>query len=360
MLISIIILTYNGLFYTKLCVKSIQQYTKEPYELIFVDNGSTDGTVEYLKTVKNAKIIENKINLGFAKGNNQGIFCAKGDYIVLLNNDVVVTDGWLTKMLTYFQYNEKVGLIGPRTNKISGIQQMQVEYDEEDLNAMQEFAKEYSLQNANTYGEVPRLVAFCLLVKKEVIDKIGGLDERFVLGNFEDDDFCLRAIEAGFKLLLANDVFVHHFKSKSFKENKINYHVNFMENRQRFLHKWQSANINLSFYGYSYSFPEIQNIMPADIKTLLDIGCSTGAFGTGLKKKQPVEVTGIEISPLFAQIAQINLDKVIVGDIEKLTLQNILKPDYFDCITCIDTIEHLNNPYKVIRDLNKYIKPNGS
>lgn len=357
MIVSIIILTYNGLYYTKLCVQSLQQYTNEPYELIFVDNGSTDGTLEYLKTIKDTKVIENKTNLGFAKGNNQGIACANGDYILFVNNDVVFTTDWLTKMSAHFQYDEKIGLLGPRTNKISGKQKTEVPYDEDDLNAMQEFAKEYSLKNANTNFEISRLVAFCLLVKKDVIDKIGNFDERFLLGNFEDDDLCLRAINAGFKLIVANDVFVHHFQSKSFKENKINYHVNFMQNRQRFLHKWKLS--NTTFYGYSYNFPEIKNIMPADVKTLLDVGCCTGAFGALLKKKQNIEITGIEISPVFAQVAQINLDRVIIGDVEKLNLQNILKPAYFDCITCIDILEHLNNPYKFIMDLSRYIKPNG-
>ena len=102
-LVSIIILTFNQLKYTKECVESIRKHTPEPHEIIFVDNGSTDGTGKWLKKLvknnSNYKLIENKKNLGFSKGCNQGIEASSGEYILLLNNDVVVTENWLAGML---------------------------------------------------------------------------------------------------------------------------------------------------------------------------------------------------------------------------------------------------------------------
>ena len=96
-LISIIMLTYNALGFTKKCIKSIFQNTKCSYEIIFVDNASSDGTVEYLNSLinnTNHKLIINKKNLGFSKGNNIGVKFATGKYIMLLNNDTLVPLGW--------------------------------------------------------------------------------------------------------------------------------------------------------------------------------------------------------------------------------------------------------------------------
>ena len=97
---SIVILTYNKLNYTKKCIESIRKYTcKESYEIIVVDNASTDGTIEWLKTQSDIITIFNKENLGFPKGCNQGIKIAKGDEVLLLNNDVIVTPKWLINLL---------------------------------------------------------------------------------------------------------------------------------------------------------------------------------------------------------------------------------------------------------------------
>ena len=127
-LISIVILTFNQLNFTKECVKSIQMHTLEPHEVIFVDNGSKDGTVSWLCELVRENphygLIENRENLGFAKGCNQGIEAATGKYLLLLNNDVVVTEGWLLGMLECLNRHPGIGIVGPMTNQISGIQKI--------------------------------------------------------------------------------------------------------------------------------------------------------------------------------------------------------------------------------------------
>ena len=111
-LTSIIIVTFNQLEYTRRCVESIQRLTDEPYELIFVDNGSSDGTVAYLKSLAGATVIENTDNRGFPAAVNQGIAAAKGSRILLLNNDTIVTTGWLRRMLAALDSDPKIGLVG--------------------------------------------------------------------------------------------------------------------------------------------------------------------------------------------------------------------------------------------------------
>jgi len=250
--VSIIILTHNQLEYTKKCIDSIFRYTKELFELIVVDNGSTDGTVEYLKKMKNSKfkvkdsdyckdikIIENKENRGFAMGNNQGMAIAKGDYVLLLNNDIVVTQGWLEKMLAKFKEDKKIGIVGPRTNYVVGPQLVpKVTYSDNDMKEMQKFAEKWSCEHAGKSFEMNRVIGFCMLISRGVVEKIGGLDARFGSGNFEDDDFCLRARIAGYKIVVADDVFIHHFGSRTFIGAKIDYHCSMESNWVKFKNKW--------------------------------------------------------------------------------------------------------------------------
>ncbi len=241
-LTSIIMLTFNQLDYTRKCLESIEKHTKARYELIIVDNGSTDGTVEFLKdyakTRANAELILNKENLGFARGNNQGIEKSKGDYIVLLNNDVVVTKGWLDKMVSYMEENPDIGMAGPVSNNVSGPQKVEDAPSGEDMDKIHAFARHISEENAGKVEDVLRLVGFCLLIRKEVIDLIGPLDENYGSGNFEDDDLCLRSSIAGFRHVILKDVFVHHFGSKTFEGNNIDYNSSLDKNREYFARKW--------------------------------------------------------------------------------------------------------------------------
>lgn len=238
---SIVIVTYNQLKFTKECIESIRMYTPEPHEIVFVDNGSSDGTVKWLRRiVKNNmkyKLVENRKNLGFPMGCNQGIKKASGEYILLLNNDVVVTKGWLSGMLECLNNGMDVGIVGPMTNNISGPQQVPIV----GYNSMQElngYAQEF--RKRNRFRRIPqrRIVGFCILFRRELVDKIGMLDESFESGNFEDDDFCLRAALAGYRNLIAADVFVHHYGSVSFVGNKIDYRSTMSANRKIMEEKW--------------------------------------------------------------------------------------------------------------------------
>ena len=221
-LVSIIVLTYNGLAYTKICINSILDYTAYPnFELIIVDNRSTDGTGEYLNELKlqndpRIKIILNEENVGFAAGNNIGIKNSGGDYVVLLNNDVYVTRGWLTSLIKNLERDPEMGMCGSVTNSIGNEARIPVDYS--NLYQVPLFSKEYVMKNINKIFPDPDVLAmFCVAIKREVIDKCGLLDEGYSLGMFEDDDYSARVRTAGYRLCIAEDSFVHHFGSASFK-----------------------------------------------------------------------------------------------------------------------------------------------
>jgi len=109
--VSLVIPVYNQVVHTMQCLESIQRLPDRPEEIIVVDNGSTDDTAEYLKSVR-VKVITNATNLGSAKAWNQGIQAGKGDVVGLLNNDIVVTAGWLTALLAFME-RTNVGIVSP-------------------------------------------------------------------------------------------------------------------------------------------------------------------------------------------------------------------------------------------------------
>lgn len=231
---SVIIVTYNQLEFTRQCVDSILLRTDAPTELIFVDNGSTDGTPDYLQSIPGARIILNSRNLGFAPAVNQGIRIASGRQILLLNNDCIVTTGWLDRLLEVLYDDPRNGLVGPVSNQVSGAQQIPVAYP--DLASLDGFAWDQRLHRQLI--ETDRLVGFCLLFRREVPERIGGLDEQFEIGCFEDDDFCRRAIAAGFRALIAPQAFVHHFGSATFRASGFDLGEILQKNGLRYENKW--------------------------------------------------------------------------------------------------------------------------
>jgi len=240
-LTTIIIPVLNNLALTKNCLISIRENTKTPYRVIVVDNGSTDGTRAWLKTQPDILHILNSGNLGFGPAVNQGIFCASTPSVVVLNNDTLVSPNWLTNMLAHFNADPTRGLVGPMSNFVSGPQLINAN-NLNSLDSVNHFADSLFSGNQGKSQDVQRLVFFCVLIKKEVLDKIGSLDERFILGNFEDDDFCRRAMLAGYKCAMAMDTFVYHKGHQTFKANKIDLNFLLEKNKQVYLKKWGGPN----------------------------------------------------------------------------------------------------------------------
>lgn len=219
---SLIILTYNELEEGTIpCVESIYKYTEiSDFELIIVDNCSTDGTQDYLKKLKeqytNVKIQLNEQNKGFAAGINDGLKLADGEFLFILNNDIMVTPDWLNKLVEPLKNNPETGLIGPITNS-SGNEQC-VYFENLDKNNYIELTSEYTDSQKGELYYTKRLAFFCVGMKRDVFDKVGFLDENFGIGWFEDDDYCLRVLDAGYKIAIAEDCFIYHHGSLSFSK----------------------------------------------------------------------------------------------------------------------------------------------
>ncbi len=240
-LVSIVILAHNQLRDTQRCLASIEKQTPVEHELILVDNGSTDGTGQFFRTYaakhSRARVILNRANLGFSAGNNQALACARGDFILLLNNDTIVTPGWLEHLTAAFLLYPDCGLAGPVSNSVSG-PQLVSSANYSSLEELPRFAAQWNATHAGQAAETARLVGFCLMFRRAVLEKLGALDPQFGSGNFEDDDFCLRGSLAGFKLRIVLDSFVHHTGGQTFKGAKIDYRASMERNWELFKAKW--------------------------------------------------------------------------------------------------------------------------
>ena len=214
---SIVIVSYNTYEYTKQCIESIREYTKPgSYEILVVDNASTDATPDWLREQTDVRSLFNVENAGFPKGCNQGMAIARGTEILLLNSDTIVTAHWLDNLLRALYSQDNIGAVSCMTNCCANAQQVNAKYS--DREGMQNFAAQYNHSNPACWRRWMTLVGFCFLFRRELYERLGGLDEAFSPGNYEDDDYSLRIRRAGYELLLCQDTFIHHFGSVSFRQ----------------------------------------------------------------------------------------------------------------------------------------------
>ncbi len=210
-LVSIFVLAYNNLEkYTKTCVQCILKYTKGiDYELILVDNGSSDGTFEYFKTVpyEKKKIIKVTNNIGAVFASEQAIHESRGKYIVTIPNDVYVTENWLFNMLKCINSDEKIGMVNPVCDYVTNLQSVDLGY--QNFDDMQLKASKFNVSNPKKWEERLRLITLGTMYKRECLDTIGFIDYGF-FHDFGDDDITFRIRHAGYKAILCKDVFVSH------------------------------------------------------------------------------------------------------------------------------------------------------
>lgn len=239
---SIIIPTYNQRKYLMECISSIRKYTRIPYELIVIDNGSTDGTVEKLRAkFDGIRIRRNTENLGFAKAVNQGLMMARGTTLLLLNNDTVVTKNWLENLLACLRSNPDLGLVGPVSNRIGGEQRIKTSY--RSIQQMKVFARSINRRSPERWKRAERVMGFCLLFTREMFCKLGYFDEGFNIGNCEDTDYGMRARLLGSELVIAGDTFVHHYGSVSIRAIGKIFAGIYAENKRYLSAKWEGYSI---------------------------------------------------------------------------------------------------------------------
>ena len=229
----IIIPIWNQLAFTKDCLDSIVLNTETGYGIIAVDNGSGEETRVYLEDLQRSskvpfKLIRNKDNLGFIKAVNQGVAASKAASVCLLNNDTIVTKGWLRSMIAAAESSSDIGIVNPASNNLG-----QKPAPGEPIEA---YAQRLKSGISGTV-EMAHAVGFCMLIKRDVINRIGLFDEIYGMGNFEDTDYSKRAIKAGYKCVMDSGSYVYHRENASFKKLKGS-DEGFKRNREIYEFRW--------------------------------------------------------------------------------------------------------------------------
>lgn len=307
-LTSIILVTRDGLDYTRSCVESIRRHTAAgSYELIVVDNGSEDGTADWAKAEPDILLIRNGYNAGFPKGCNQGAAAASGELLLLLNNDTLVTPGWLESLQRSLLRDPSIGAVGPVTNSAHYWTQIPSHYTTvEELDRFSESVR-MSAGDRPTEERL-KLIGFCLLLRREAYEAAGGMDERFGIGNYEDDDLSLRLRLLGYKLMLCRDTFVHHYGSVSFRADSAMYLQLFARNNELFREKWGFASSEALTIQTDMLGLLDREVWAAgsggEGPAFLEIGCGCGATLLSLKHRFPgAALYGLEKNEQAAKVA---------------------------------------------------------
>jgi GT2 family glycosyltransferase len=233
-LVSIVVPCCGMLEYTRLCMRAVLAHSRAPFELIFLDVGSLDGTAEYLAGVCDClgqrlrvEVVRANTDLDIPAVCKEALRLARGEFICLLNNDTVVPAGWLDALTALAKVSEANGLVGPMSNYAAPPQLVEtVPYRVGprkgggplvDTAAVHAFARDHAAEHRGKWMQVERLGGFCLLVKRAVLTRIGlALDEWSDLGLFDTDILSVKARQQGFNLVCCRDLFVHHFGTRTF------------------------------------------------------------------------------------------------------------------------------------------------
>lgn len=365
---AIIIVSYNNKELTQACIESIRaNNASETYQLVVVDNASTDGVVEWLAEQKDITLIANQENKGFPYACNQGIAAAdKEADIFLLNNDTVVPKNALHWLRVGLYANEKIGAVGSVSNNVVNYQQVSEQFDT--VEEWMDFAEKNNVEMEHPYEKKGWLVGFAMLIKRTAINKIlvaegkdkdavpEVLDNRFSPGNYEDNDLSIRLLKNGYELLLCKNSFIFHHGGKSFGKQQEKYTKLLLENQKKLAEKY-----GIDLIPYSYVESALINMLkPTKLDfSLLEIGCKLGASLARIESRYPQSsVCGIEKNEKLAELAK-QVSNVRCEDIWEIEGN----PDYekkYDYVLLDHVLEMDERVKEVLKRAARCAKPNGT
>jgi GT2 family glycosyltransferase len=281
-LATVVILAWNAWPRTRACLDSLLSTLRPGDQVVVVDDGSSDETAAELANYPWVEVVSNELNRGFSQGCNQGAVLASGEVLVFLNNDTIVLNGWLEELLFPFS-DPEVGAVGPRSNNVSGVQNIEdVVYEGDAVASIIEFGQDWHRANVGRTSESPSLAGFCLAVRADTFRAIGGFDEGYAVGGLEDDDLCMKLRTAGFRLLVAHGCFVHHESRATFDANGGHWSQRQLENQRRFEGKWGTSQVApLSVLSACLIVKDEEEMLLACLESIADVVDEIIVYDTG-------------------------------------------------------------------------------
>ncbi|WP_165898906.1 glycosyltransferase [Anaerospora hongkongensis] len=363
---SIVVTGYNRLDKTKYCVECILKYTQDVnYELILVDNGSNDGTLEFFQSVHypNKKIIHVTQNRGTFLPFRYYINMFKGKYLVNISNDIYVTRNWLTNLLKCYQSDPKIGFVEPVSSNVSNLQEVNLGFS--DLDDMQKKAAAFNQSDPTKWEERMRLVSVINLFSRDVLDNV-GINDAAYLYDFAEDDLCIRMRRMGYKLVLCRDTWIchdHDFRNMEDKDPDA-YQASLESGRAVYREKYHGidpwddiVNLELTLLA-----PLDSAHLPESVKVLaVDVRCGSPVLEirNRLKRRGIAKV----ISYAFTTDAKYFLDLQTV-DAEVVCdridfIQQYYANDIFDVVVIGEPINTYPMPIRLLQNLYGFLKPGG-
>jgi GT2 family glycosyltransferase len=279
-LATVVVLAQNEWHHTRACLDSLLPTLRPGDQVVVVNNGSSDETNVELAKYPWVEAASSEPGRGFAPRCNQGATLARGEALVFLKNDTIVPNGWLDELFFAFS-DPKVGAVGPRSNTMPGAQLVDgVNYDGESVRSINEFSESWRQANLNQLSEAPRLSGSCFAVRTETFRTVGGFDEEYVEG-YEYDDLCMKLRTAGFRLLIAQSVFVHQRSHITFAPNALSQSQR-LKSQRRFETTWGSDRVApLSLLSACLIVKDEEDMLLACLESIADVADEIIVYDTG-------------------------------------------------------------------------------
>ncbi|QSX07152.1 glycosyltransferase [Sedimentibacter sp. zth1] len=338
--LSIIIIAYNKLDYTKLCVNSLLKHLPKNinYEIILINHGSTDGTKEYFESLhptKQLDILENGWGLSAVKR------IVEGKYVLAISNDVLVTENAISNMLKCIKSDNKIAKVVPTTTNVSNFQSIVRNFS--NLDKMYEFSSENNVSDMFRWEQRTRLCdPISLSSSKIFYSSSGVIPATYYIGTnlqlFPDDKCSLILRRNGYKLLLAKDSFCYHFGSITLRDEikKSNEHEYYNEGRKSFAKTFGVDAWGTGFCWDYYLFEQLKCDCTGHVD-VLGINCGMGSNSLKVREKIKEDVKNLDVY-LYNVTDEMEYYKDLVGISDR--------SDYFN--NCYDSIEKIEGKYNYI------------
>lgn len=367
-LVTIFVLAYRNIQNTKICVENLLKYTSDiDYELVLIDNGSADDTLDYFNSVEYPykRILQVTKNIGSPFACRLSLMNFNSRYYVLIPNDVVVSRNWMSNMLTCINSSDDIGFVAPLSTNVSNLQQ--IARDFKTIEEFQNFAASFNCSDPKKWQQRLRLINIITLLKREVIEAVGYFDFGFI-HDFTEDDYSARVRRAGYKLMLCGDTIVHHNHDFRHNERKnpeefrrsLEYGRNAYRDKYHGIDAWDDIN---NFWMGDIT-PQIPRPMTNEKKQILgiDVRCGTPI----LDVKNRLREFGIFDADLsaFTQMAKYVADLqtictgIVACDREEFFAHQFPQ-NYYDYIVVDQPLNRYHEPQQMLEDWFSLLKPGG-